>query len=857
MQLYDSDGENADWNKETNAAGATEEEQERSYTPCLDENQPKENEGNANETSRPTGIDGMDTELISDEEDSNLNEQLEPFKRGLKAKERNYREKRSKSPRNKRSRSAEDKENKGRRPRESKKELPRYDVRNVIEKAKATQRDPFGRNKERNRSKSRPRRSRSLMGSRKSFSMSRSPSYDRPAAKRRRSRSRSKRRSSTPRRRSISPRRRSPVGHRPGRSVSRSVSPLRRRDLPRRRSSSQQKRRKGRKDKRKRQKTSKERKRKGRSRSGSGPPARGWSRNGETPPLADQSWTPPIAGPMPKTAENLRVVVNNRETPVRTKKKEKKRKGEKKKEKRSKEKNKHRHEKTAETSARAAAASKEIFASGDNILVSVSFNNVQEKTKTPERRVERDPSKILQLPAPAPQRVQRRHRKIDAKPVAIIDLDGSPFNEIPPSPVIILSDSEHDANDLQQKKNSEVTLDEVIRPAPASPPESPAVEEQFRLLSHGPKTPPEPPQLIKFSMPTKTSRIRQINTIFEQENDDDEASDEAQNQPSQPQNQKIGPNTPPEPTPKSPDVYDPFEPTKSPSEHSGHDDDDDHPMDDGPPSRSSTPPLEETEANLSKEAAEKNAASMNPVDLVMSLINKNSIQQSHDGDTNNTITIESMDEIKDSTQDDGEKQIQVLSQVVVTPMKGGGTQYSLHPASRTSASTTTPLKTPTRSPATYKPSGTQGGAGTNKNKIHSGSIISKLPLPRKPETSAPIEIDSPYSPGSCDFDDLFEPPSSTTDTYKPMHKQQNVTSTSNNNRLPGLGMSAAGGKVDVFDNLFGSTSPPHKFSTVTTTYKSTTKVTRRRKRKYIFFVFFFLFKESQPKLCRVYSKIIF
>lgn len=567
------------------------------------------------------------------------------------------------------------------------------------------------------------------------------------------------------------------------------------------------------------------------------------------------SWTPPL-GTLKGSQENLRVVLQNRDVAVtsnRTKKKDKKKKSDKKKGKDRREHGRHRHEKTSDGGkSRTAPTSKEVFASGDNILVSVSFNNTTTDKQTTQgdadrevRRVERDPTKTLQLKDPVPPRPARKHRKIDTKPVAYIDLDGSPFNEAPASPIIVLSDSDHERDDNERHPGQTVDetqtegeqIDECVRPA--SPPESPNVEEQFRLQApSGPKTPPEPTTTsIKFSMPSKT-RLRVMNNLFEDEDDEDTAPNNRTDK-DQAAAQKIGPNTPPDPTPKSPDVYDPFEPTKSPSESPGQQDNTmDH--DDGPLSRSSTPPLEETQLQQQQQQQmlkeQEKISQLKPVDLVMSLVNKSigSVSEKE----KSGLTIDSIDEISETHLENEvpvEKQITILSNVVVQTPSKYNVKTRIQPNS-------TPLKTPTRSPAAaaYK-----AGTVSNSQKLSikslnslqantSGSIISKLPLPRTTSNKShasgggagmnDMEIDSPYSPGSNDFDDLFEPPSSTTDNYKPSVHNKNVTSTTRG------GIPA--NKIDLFDNLFGSTSPVHKFSTVTSTYKiNANKAGRSRLRR--------------------------
>ncbi|XP_063696784.1 PHD and RING finger domain-containing protein 1 [Culicoides brevitarsis] len=869
LHLYDSDGGlDEEINKhftENSENYASQAPADRSYTPCLDEKYPnKEGEDGDLEKSgtSATGIDGMETELISEEEDSNMSARdadkngdksgekstpVTPFKKIQNTKDRNYRDKdRGGKRRHSRDRS-EDKENKSKKGGNKKREIPRYNVREVI--TKASQRDPFGRTKprERSRSKSPMRRrsrsrsrskSRSHSWSRKSFTISRSPSYSPRPNKKTRTRSPSPRRrfaaggrSKSPVRRIERPLRRSFSRSPSPRPSARSKSPFRRKESGKRKD----------KERKKKKNRSKERKSK-RSQDGrrsSDVEAISWSnptiRRTSITRHPSPSWTPPL-GALKGSQENLRVVLQNRDaatvTSLRTKKKDKKKKSDKKKGKERREHGRHRHEKTESSKNRAPPTSKEVFASGDNILVSVSFNNTsagdkqapaQSTDKDREiRRVERDPTKTLQLKDPAMPRpaAVRKHRKIDTKPVAYIDLDGSPFNLAPASPVIVLSDSDHERDenagattDAHQTENEQI--DECVRPA--SPPESPNAEEQFRLQA-GPKTPPEPTTTsIKFSMPSKT-RLRVLNNLFEDEDDEEPTpTNNARADKDASAAQKIGPNTPPDPTPKSPDVYDPFEPTKSPSESPGHDNDDHH--DDGPLSRSSTPPLEDTQKMTdSDKLTQEKLNQLKPVDLVMQLVNKSLGNNDRQEKGEKVMTIDSIDELTETHLDGAdvpvEKQITVLSNVVVqTPSK-----YNVKSTSQQN-----------KQKLSIKSLNSLQQANT------SGSIISKLPLPRTTSSkshastsaattgggAADMEIDSPYSPGSNDFDDLFEPPSSTTDNYKPSHSK-NVSSSSG--RVPP-------NKADLFDNLFGSSSPVHKFSTVTTTYKVNTKTTRGKPRK--------------------------
>lgn len=267
----------------------------------------------------------------------------------------------------------------------------------------------------------------------------------------------------------------------------------------------------------------------------------------------EPSWTPPIGS---RPTENLTVILKNKDTSKR--KREKKKKAEKRRRDSSpstrKEKRKQRNENTPQPS-------KEVFASGDNILVSVSFN--KDKPHSPAQQ-----TTIVTLPPSKDQIVSkkqserdggakrarrnthdtkagpRKHKKIDIKPVAIIDLDNSPFKEMTPSPkaVIVLSDSENEndkvasgnskstsnyghensarpastsrqatAANTTKRRSNYIDLVETTEATPqtnnkrdsnvrvASQPQSPSTDAPSFEISSGPKTPPEP-HLIKFSI---------------------------------------------------------------------------------------------------------------------------------------------------------------------------------------------------------------------------------------------------------------------------------------------------------------------------------------------------------------------
>lgn len=97
---------------------------------------------------------------------------------------------------------------------------------------------------------------------------------------------------------------------------------------------------------------------------------------------------------------------------------------------------------------------KEVFTSGQNILVSVNFNNQEEKSAT-KRSKSQEPKEIVDITA-------RKKINVSSKPVAIIDLARSPFRELTPeyqSNVIELSDSDGEkASEKHQAKSPDSTL---------------------------------------------------------------------------------------------------------------------------------------------------------------------------------------------------------------------------------------------------------------------------------------------------------------------------------------------------------------------------------------------------------------
>ncbi|XP_046407495.1 uncharacterized protein LOC124172100 [Ischnura elegans] len=113
---------------------------------------------------------------------------------------------------------------------------------------------------------------------------------------------------------------------------------------------------------------------------------------------------------------------------------------------------------------RSPAASKEVFASGDNILVSVSFKSApKENSSMPKRRKALSPNeeKVKVMEEPPGDSGSKKKRKfmpvVKKKPSVIIDLETSPFVERVPSPadLIVLSDSSGENEDKAVKQQQQ------------------------------------------------------------------------------------------------------------------------------------------------------------------------------------------------------------------------------------------------------------------------------------------------------------------------------------------------------------------------------------------------------------------
>ncbi|XP_058840090.1 PHD and RING finger domain-containing protein 1 [Topomyia yanbarensis] len=911
------------------AAGATasgnsaQGEEDRSYTPCLDEKYQEARREQDRRSSSPTlplsltdgidGIDGMDTELISEEEENTFPEDearpssaSKPTSSGAKkkdltfkkvnkkGKERNYRDKDGK----KKDRS-DDKENESRRSRErnrdrrpKRKEMPRYDVRTLIEKRPKVPKDPFGRDvtpKPRSKTRSRSR----SPERRREVSISLSPEPPRRYTRRRsfsprfRARNRtpphfrrnvSRSPSRGPRLRSVSrSRSRSAVVVRPrnpsrSRSRSRSLSPLRLRlpprpvsRSPRARSRSpeirgakikktkkkkrltppvsrsrspsidrnKKKSKKGRKKKTKHRSGSPAKKKKTRRRSISPIILRSRSPSilnaGTTGVLTERfakvrqrnSWTPPP--PMrPKTnGTNLTVILTNEEALAKqARERDRKRREARRRQHRERDKN---------------LPSKEVFTSGDNILVSVSFNDKNLNKENQEaadgtvsaavaqKRLKDMAKKRVEAEKAKRRRMERlkRTRGEAPKPVVIIDLDRSPFRVLTPSPraIIVLSDSdtekEKDRREVESSRtgatNTQHPTVEVSTNGPSAMSRKSPVDRHEEDM-FGPKTPPgfpsqpQPqqgkPAAPKFTMQVKSklSNIRPLNLLYEPgelgESKTPERMDNVEN--SNMNYNMVGPNTPPEPAPQSPspDVYDPFEPTKSPSPS---------------PSRRDNASIERL-SDLDDAVLPTSSGKVDGPD------------SGTGGDPK--VDSQNQDEVMNGEPEPlrGSK-ITILSNIVISQpansgqgvVSGSGVSGNQH----NTGDDSDVIFDDFVSSSAPAPSQSVGYSTNNSNPIksystaaNSSSLISKLPLPPGANANQKFSdfinpTDSPYSPGASDFEDLFEagadmespPAAPMKQSYKPMK------------------IMSKGAKKGVFDNLFGGSpnnnfkrmkKPPHK-----------------------------------------------
>lgn len=784
-------------------------------------------------------------------------------------KERNYRDGKEKDEKER------DRENKNdnlskkeKRNKEKRKELERYNVRRLIsEKPKRPKKDEFGRDISPSKSGSsispyRPPRYRSPLRTR-NRSRTRSRSYksrSRSRGRRRRSRSRDRVRSQDRSRRVRSrdkSRRRSRSQNNVGRSKekrktpdnldkskneNRSLSRTRRKSRSRsvhsrRRSLSYSKSWTPSWSGSSKSRSQSQHRR--RSRSISRSKSRSWTRDKNVSSMREARTKDP-----PK---NLTVIVTNKDA---LKKKDKKKLSKKKDDRRKKKRN-------------SPAPSKEVFTSGDNILVSVNFKNANKNleavpTSTPliresskRKRDDLDGSikkkrNTNSKKSPGAKKSSRLTKinevTRNAKPVAIIDLDLSPFREQTPSPkeVIVLSDSGDEGdkqhsqlqdgmdrlghNSMSQSMLSLSSTDHKQKNS-VSQPESP-ISSSFILNSSGPKTPPEPH--IKFSISTKPSQIRMLsNPLMEAEEEmpDENIENDA--------NEKLhkGPNTPPEPppdlnTPASPPTtpYDPFDPTKSrspspqprssevgsqlnsiredKSENMQKDDGDDHSH--LAELKSLTPPIESEDMKQTPESAkihstpksdpnntdgspkvsppagasEPNKVSedtlMKPVQKLLAGVNKLDVTVHKSPEKLITLVISQPVKNLNQTPKQAMPPLKNITPIKHTTPKGN----AKHQLFSSSLMKQVPmLSSLLPGPSVYTP---MGLASNNKTGIRAQQN-------GDPSDDMDIDLGSPYSPGTSEGDDLFEPPVATPprNSAKPVTR----TKTSSSNK---------------FDTIFGS-----------------------------------------------------
>lgn len=787
------EGEIVDKNKEKAAeqSGGTPERKPKKDKPKNE----KKSDGKKKKKEKVKEKEGPPVEASANKE----NVGKETFKKLTKStKERNYRDKdkdRSKESFRGRSRTRTpeltERDKETRKKKEKRKELERYNVRAIIaEKPRPRPKDEFGRDlrqvssRSRSRSYTPPLKHNSPSRARKTPSPVRAPS----PATRRRSRTKTPPKS----RRSPSKTKEKAV-KRKARSRSRSRQRNSSKTKKRKISTSKSNRQKKPKDKnKKRPRRSHSRKRAHSGQSRSVSPRREhreWTPSlsrSLTPPgrLVSPSWTPPKTDSANALRnQTLTVIVNND-----TAKKKKEKRGRERRRKDDSPSKRRRRERE-----RTPPPSKEVFASGDNILVSVSFNNENETRdiSTRENRKRKDASSERQKKTKE-KKTKNKKDLTGVKPVAIIDLERSPFQEIESSPkdVIVLSDSDNNENDARDIQNNICDSSQQV----ASP-------EETLNYTMGPKTPPEPG--VKFSLVPKAPQLRAINNPLHDplETIEEEAQDDLNN------SSHKGPNTPPEepPTspPSSPDAYDPFEPTKSrsptPEPCNVQCDIDEEAKLQGPKEnvdleksektpdvmKSLTPPMPDVQP-ADSQSGNQEAEAKSPVDHLNQLIQPpipkpiaqtvpfSSMQTTiiSPAPVSSTITISRISLLSSAVTP-----AVTIPQRIVLPNQIRSSPVKILPTK--AAVKSTPIK-----PMQLK-----------------GSIIKKGSKQQNGNTAddANPEMDSPYSPGSSDYEDLFEPP---TDPIGATLKGKPSVKPKRSNKKA----------QNTFDTLFGSPSYNKKAS---------------------------------------------
>ena len=247
--------------------------------------------------------------------------------------------------------------------------------------------------------------------------------------------------------------------------------------------------------------------------------------------------------------------------------------------------------------------SKEVFASGDNILISVCFNNnnnnnngkskddqstgeqlapikTKSKKRQPspvssvsstsfeesERRARKHKRKKVKnkrdrVPSKAPEtppiQITQSKRKSDMKPIAIIDLEKSPGKEVTQSPkeIIVLSDSEGEGKKRDLNSKDVIIIDDII-----------VIEKNNSNRNHSPTAQVPSQPVLKFALKSK-SNILPFNLLHDK-NDEVEEQDGNSNsvndsQKTNPQQDVAANNSMDDKSSNQRDAYDPFEPTKS------------------------------------------------------------------------------------------------------------------------------------------------------------------------------------------------------------------------------------------------------------------------------------------------------
>ncbi|XP_015440228.1 PREDICTED: serine/arginine repetitive matrix protein 2 isoform X2 [Dufourea novaeangliae] len=739
-----------------------------------------------------------------------------------------------------------------RRSMSRKRSLSRRRSRSVSRKRRSLSRKRSRRSVSRSRrSLSRTRQRRSLSRSRRSLSRSRDRRKDKKKYKsrsrsknRKRSRSKSPRKSSKSRERKLLKRKAQSRSRSRGRSCSRNweqVDKIVEQNFPREREERD-------------------------SWSGQWTPS--WSRSrSKTPPhvqqeqITSRDWSP-VLDNVNVPPKNLTVILTNKEA-IKKKKKE-----------RRKESKKGRDEKKRKGKRnRTPPPSKEVFASGDNILVSVCFNKDNENIQTgvpelpetiplipplkcrrreplqtePPKRSKKEKLKDKRSKSPKPKKDKKKKSKAaeiaaTKKPVAVIDLDQSPFREQTPSPrdVIVLSDDD-------DKQEQQITPDQC-QPSQNSP------QQREQFVSQGPKTPPEPQ--IKFSINKQTSNLRpsMLNPLLDEEEEEemDERVEEELEMRAQEELElrlKIGPNTPPEPPtspPTSPDAYDPFDPTKSrsptpdPSQEANSGDERRR----SPRKHDSVDGniLEEETMQKQQERQSQEKQLEKPKIISMVTIKRASPQRddAKENENNKDVAVSAGGLEGPQSQQNVQNQnnpFSVMNPVLATvaaavqrssvfnASNSNTGQRNLLQSNRISPSNQQKQRAGDRSqaPTVFANSGKPRGSksGQTKNNGQNGNDAA--------EATDTVDMSSPYSPGSTLSDGIFDPPSP-----------------GNFNSSPGAGPAGAGGTVgsqptkinnskttkiadkkDTFDALFG-TIPATKTASKPTRSKKSDKDKKKK-----------------------------